>query len=57
MDPNHFDTDSDPDPAFHFGTDQDPTFHFDTDPDLTVDMYPDPRCFKEVVCLQKWYFY
>jgi hypothetical protein len=39
VDPNHFDTD--PDPDFHFVTDPDPAFHFDTDPDL--------YCFKEVM--------
>ncbi len=35
-DPDPFDTD--PDPAFHFGTDPDPdpAFHFDMDPDPTV---------------------
>jgi hypothetical protein len=33
-DPDHFDTGSDPDPAFHFDTDPDQTFHYD------ADMYP-----------------
>jgi hypothetical protein len=33
-DPDHFDMDLDPDPAFHFDTnpDPDPAFQFDTDP-------------------------
>jgi hypothetical protein len=33
-DPDHFNTDTGPDPAFQFGTDPDPAFHFDPDPTI-----------------------
>ncbi len=36
MDPGPFDTDTEPDPAFHFDTDPDPAFQFDSGPDPTV---------------------
>jgi hypothetical protein len=35
-DADPFDTDLDPDPAFHFDTDPDPAFQSDTDPDPAV---------------------
>ncbi len=35
-DPDPFDTNPDPDPAFYFDTDPDPAFQFDVDPDPTV---------------------
>jgi hypothetical protein len=32
-DSHHFDSDADPDPAFHFNAEPNPTFHFNADPD------------------------
>jgi hypothetical protein len=43
-DPDPFDTDTDPDPAFHIDMYPDPAFQFDTD--------PDPCRFKEVMYLR-----
>jgi hypothetical protein len=45
VDPDPFDTDTDP--AFLFDTDLDPDFHFDTDPDpdFQFDTDPDPQHF------------
>ncbi len=47
----HFGTSPDPDPAFHFGTNPDPDPAFQFDPDL------DPFCFKEVVYLKQYFLY
>ncbi len=41
-DPNHFDSDLDPDPACHFDEDPDPACHCDVDPDPACHFDPDP---------------
>ncbi len=42
LSPFHFDTDPDPDPAFHFNAGPDPAFHSDADPDPASQNDADP---------------
>ncbi len=56
MDPDPFDWDPDPDPAFHFDTDLGPAFQFDTVWFRLFDSDPDPCHFKEVMYLKHYIF-